>query len=154
MSEVVLYGLVGLALLELLVVYALLHWWLQRRQECAVCAGRLAQAHAALRRMQSLMMTVAHHATENQPVAAALNEAQNLVPWVVGAAQVWHHVVRGTQYAVVARDVRLNCSGRVSDGDLMWLYQDLGTGRLSVREANEFTDGRFQLVARGANLSG
>lgn len=62
------------------------------------------------------------------------------------ALPTWLHQKRGTRYHVLDEAVRLNASGKVFDGDNMWLYVDTQTGKLSVRRDSEFTDGRFILL--------
>lgn len=139
--------LIAMAALEALVVYALVHYWRQKAHECAGCVGELATARAALAGMVC-------HVNAGRHIRDSGNWAESVrvACWALeGRYPEYHHPRRGTSYRVLATGIRFNMSGKLRDGDEVTLYQDLETGKMSVRGSAEFLDGRFVLLGEGAD---
>lgn len=56
------------------------------------------------------------------------------------------HVKRGTAYQIISASARLQCSGTLTDNEVMVVYQG-EDGQLWARAEYEFNDGRFVLAA-------
>jgi len=136
--------LLGVALLEFLVVYAVVHSLRKRVNECQGCAADLVNAHQVVAELVALAEAVKGVGMESPwyyQKGVAVERARFILE---GRYPKYHHLKRGTDYRLlVPGGIRLNFSGRLRDGDDMVLYQDLDTGRLSVRGREEFMDGRF-----------
>lgn len=74
-----------------------------------------------------------------------LEEMKELNRRFADKKEVYLHKERGTTYEIVG-EARLQCSTKqLSDGDMLVLYRDTETGHYSVRDPDEFNDGRFEL---------
>lgn len=57
----------------------------------------------------------------------------------------WHHMKTGGLYTVLHDDAI-----REDDLEPVIVYQNVGDGRIWVRPASEFFDGRFEMIEAGA----
>lgn len=152
MNEYTWWLLAVAALAELLVI----GWWRRREQrrewECGRCDAQKQLLVAHILRLQE-RFRVYLQAIERGEVDRALQARYQLQRaeddtelLLRNMLQVWRHPKRGTHYYMLDEDVRLNIGTGcrpVVDGDPMCLYVDRVTGKLSVRRAAEFHDGRF-----------
>jgi len=62
--------------------------------------------------------------------------------------ELYRHKKRGTCYRTADYNVRVQCETPLQDGEMVLLYYNIEDGTYSVRSADEFHDGRFELVAK------
>lgn len=150
--------LLALAAAELIMLLAYIGVARLRLSQCNDCHREKNAARAQLARLLSLLGEYRECLRDHdvlgvqetlKDLAAEEADARRFL-FQDAPAQAWLHLKRGTQYYILARDVRLNISGtKLRDGDAMYLYADVVTGRLSVRQGHEFMDGRFVLEEEG-----